>query len=121
MPGGFKPNWVILLEDPVHGHSIEWHEHELPFTGVTTEIVVPAGGVVRVASLGRLAGNGEVRATWNDGRTMVGMVAGAAPPAANATGFVAYEREHGLGYDPRDDLPTEDPARFAAYLAAHER
>lgn len=114
--GAAANRWVVLLEDPRAPTVLAWSGVEAPFLGVTTRVAVGPSGVVRVRSLNRIAGRGDVRALWPDGVQATGMSAGPAPAGTGARTFVGFERGPWRG--PEDDLPMGDD--LAAWIRARE-
>lgn len=116
VPVGFGPQWVILLEDPAATHMLSWHGFHAPFHGISAELPVPTGGVVRVKSLEEVAGLGDTTIEWSDGASAVGFAGGSAPAALHAGRFVAYQRQRGAA--PADDILPDGDA-LTAYVRAH--
>jgi hypothetical protein len=114
---GRKPDWIVLLEDPSSERTIRWTGTEMPFSGVSTSISVPSGGVVRVRALGDHIAPGSAQGVLPDGSLARGQAVGPAPQGSRATsyaawGWKAWER-------PEDDLPMGD-AELAAWLRTRE-
>lgn len=115
VPSGFHQQWVILLEDPSIRHSLVWHGVRMPFRGLSTEVTVPAGGVLRVRDLGDLPSGGDTTIRWSDGASAVGFTGGATPAGLHATRFVAYERQ--VGVDASTDILPDGNA-LVTYIRA---
>jgi hypothetical protein len=112
-----RPDWIVLLEDPSSERTIRWTGTKMPFSGVSTTISVPRGGVVRVKVLGDQIAPGSAQGVLPNGSVALGQAVGPAPPGSGATsyaawGWKAWER-------PEDDLPMGD-AELAAWLRVRE-
>lgn len=113
---GADPEWIMLLEDPVRGKRLQWSGIEAPFIGISTEVAVPPGGVVRVASLDKLSGRGDARAVWPDGTQSTGGGFGSAPEALGGRVYAAWTRR---GWEePATDLPSDEA--LVAWVRARE-
>ncbi len=113
---GFRPNWVILIEDPSAPSRLVWRGYNAPFHGISAEIAVPLGGVIRVRSLARVVGRGGTDVSWSDGASAVGFASGSLPTGAQAADYVAYERQTGAA-SADDSLPDGDA--LIAYIRSH--
>lgn len=119
LPQGFAHQRVILLEDAAAPNSITWRGTEMPFQGLSTQVDLPASGVLRVRSLQHLAGRGDVTVTWSDGLATRGIGGGPAPPAVNATLYVTFLRGEPTA-DMPEDPPVHDQDAMAAYIRTRE-
>ena len=84
---GFSHGWVVLVEDPSVSAEIPWTEGE----GSRGLLTVPAGGVVRVRSLERLAQ--EYPDATLSGEPAVGRASKPAFPELGATSVWMYRFE----------------------------
>ena len=116
VPAGFAPQWVVLIEAPAAPRSLAWRGFHAPFHGISAELQVPPGGVIRVRSLAEIAGRGGTTVEWSDGASMVGFTGGTAPAGLGGRPFVAYQRQ--LGAAAADEVLPDGEA-LTAYVRAH--
>lgn len=115
---GFDAPVVILLEDPRAPQTLEWRGGGLPFSAAAAQIAVPPAGIVRVRSLGPIAGRMDLEAIWPDGRRSPGGGGGPGPPGTGADVYLIIERPDApSGWA----LQLSDPPALAAYVAQRER
>jgi hypothetical protein len=116
VPDGFAQNWVLLLEDPKSGQDLDWQGSTAPFSGLRADVVVPAGGIVRVKGFGAMAGRADTRVVWSDGAPINGAGGGPAPAGIDAVSYMAFAR---ASSDPAA-MPEHLPEDLAAYVKARE-
>ncbi len=133
LPPGFAHRAVILLEQPSAPRQLQWSGANAPFTGKSVALDVPPSGVIRVRSLGDLAG-GDFTAEVTQGMQVTGSGSGPADTALDASNylFVRLEKSGSDGApvpsdspgSPRgelDEVTLSNPGGFTAYVKAREK
>lgn len=126
LPAGFKYASVIFLEQPSALRELSWTGRELPLMGKSAVVVVPVSGVIRLRSLGVLAGGG-FQADVTQNMRVTTMAIGPVANDADAkyyvyVGFEKFDAEQSSasGAVSGESLPV-DPAVFSAYVKAREK
>ena len=126
LPSNFSHTSVIFLEQPSAPLELSWTGRELPLMGKSVVVDVPASGIVRVRSLGALAGGGfQADVTRNMRVTTIG-----SGPAASDLDAKYYVY---VGFEKADVEPNSTPsvdggenligsfAAFSAYVRGREK